>query len=186
MGMIRITIDTGPWLDLLDRRGCEAKMEQILDWHKAETIRVFASSRIFDPDTIAMDQHQRTSLEVLLRENGIEIAGATFRLDISRLSGWDLLGGQPTSRSSEELKRFTDVVGQDPSTLPTSAVGKTISRKIGDYDALHTHFVMRNDVFVTLDTKDYLHTSKRERYEKELSLVIQSPTAFVAQRDRLR
>jgi hypothetical protein len=178
--MVRVTIDTGPWLDLLDRRGCVAEMEQILSWYKSGTVRVFASSRVFDPDTDAMYSHQRSALRSLLDDHAIEIAGAPFRLGVSRLGGPDPLGGQPTARSPEDLKRFTEVVGPDPSTLPASAVGKAFGRKVGDYDALHAHFATGNDVFVTLDTKDYLHTSRRGKYAAQLGLIVQSPAEFVA------
>jgi hypothetical protein len=45
---------------------------------------------------------------------------------------------------------------------------------------LHTHFAGGNDVFVTLDTKDYLHVTKRSAYSARLNLVVMSPAEFVA------
>jgi hypothetical protein len=178
--MVRATVDTAPWLDVLDRRGCVAEMDLMLSWHDAGRIRLFASSRLFDPDTDAMHTPQRGPLRSLLQEHGIDVVGAPFRLGMSRLGGPDLLGGTATTRSPDELRRFIQVVGPDPSTLSAPAVGKAFGRKAADYDALHTHFGGGNDVFVTLDTKDYLHVTKRGAYSARLNLVIMSPAEFVA------
>jgi hypothetical protein len=178
--MLRATVDTAPWLDLLDRKGCVAEMDRMLSWHDSLRIRLFASSRLFDPDTDGMDLQQVAELRSLLARHDIQVAGAAFRLGMSRLGGPDLLSGPPTTRSREEIRRFVEVVGADPSTLPPSALGKAFARKAADYDALQTHFATGNDAFVTLDTKDYLHISRRGAYATRLNLVIQSPADFVA------
>lgn len=178
--MLRVTVDTAPWLDLLDRRGCVAEMDRMLSWHDSARVRLFASSRLFDPDTDGMRPAQRGDLRLLLEKHGVETAGASFRLGMSRLGGPDFLGGPPATCSAEDLRRFVEVVGPDPSTLPASALGKAFPRKAADYDALLTHFATGNDVFVTLDTKDYLHIAKRGTYASRLNLIVQSPTEFVA------
>jgi hypothetical protein len=131
-------------------------------------------------DSCVMDPHQRSHPRSILETNAIEIAGAAFRLGVSRLGGPDVLRGPRATRSPEEWKRFVEIVGSDPSTLSPSSVGKAMKRKIGDYDALHRHFGTGHDVFITLDTKDYLHISRRSLYKAQLNLIIQSPSEFVS------
>ncbi|MCI0459622.1 MAG: hypothetical protein L0Z62_21950 [Gemmataceae bacterium] len=153
----------------------------MLRWHRARRVHLCASSRVFDPDTNAMRPAQQTQLRLLLKEHGVEVAGSAYRLGVSRLGGPDFLGGPPSARLPEELARFIEIVGPDPSGLPPSAVGKAFARKVGDYDALQTHFALGYDVFVTLDTKDYLHVARRGRYASELGLIVQSAADFVAE-----
>jgi hypothetical protein len=156
-------------------------MHRLLEWHRAGGVRLFASSRVFDPDTDRMHPEQRTQLRALFEGHHVEVVGTVFRLGVSRLGGPDLFSGPPTARSPEELRRFIEVVGADPATLSPSAIGATFARKVGDYDALHTHFGSGNEVFVTLDTKDYLRISRRPLYAAELGLIVQSPAELVAE-----
>lgn len=178
MSPLLVTVDTGPWIDLLNQSGSE--MERILWWHRSGYIRLFASSRVFDPDTDSMDPHQQIQLRSILRTAGVEIVGAGFRTGISRIMGPDVIESSKGVRSDDDWKRFTEIVGPDPSALPPNNIGRAMKRKVGDYDALYMHFGLGFDVFLTLDTKDYLHISRRGRYGREINLIIQAPCEFIS------
>ena len=102
-----------------------------------------------------------------------------FRLGFSRLDGLDKLSGGFTTRNPEEMANFSKIVGKDPTNLPKSSIGNRLSNKIGDYDALRDHYADKREVFITLDTKDYLHITKRAIYFECLGLKIMSPSEFL-------
>lgn len=173
---IRITLDTCVLLDILDH-GPASPYFGILEWHAAGKIEVTVSNRVFDPDTWKMSEAQQEQLGKLLADHKIDIGAAPFRLDISRLGGGDVLRGPYTKRSPDEVMRFRQIVGMGPSAVPPS---KKLRNEIGDYDALDCHFMEARDVFVTLDKRGYFAKAKRQTYERELGLIIQSPEEFIA------
>jgi DUF2934 family protein len=183
-GMLRrpiLTVDTSVWLNWLDKKPGSEHVERILTWHSIGLVKVVGSNRIIDPDTWKMDLIQQEQLENEFKRRNIEKIGSSARAGISRVGGLDVLGGYPSERTAEEMKSFRKIVGQDPASLPKETVGKTIYRKIGDYDALYDHFISKRDIFITRDNKDYSHKTKRDTYWNTLGLTIQSPQEFVYQ-----
>jgi hypothetical protein len=175
-----ISLDTGVLILLLDGKPGSADVETIFCWHRNKKIALYVSNRVFDHDTAKMDALQVKTLRELFEKYRVPVEGAVFRSSFSRLSGKDLLSGGVSLRTQEEMARFVSIVGCDPAVLPPSSVGKRLSNKLGDYDSLRDHYASGRDVFITLDTKDYLSTQRRQRYVQELGLVVLDPSEFVA------
>lgn len=55
-----------------------------------------------------------------------------------------------------------------------------MSNRIADYDSLFDHFCARRDVFVTEDRRAPFNPQRRDRFERELGLVVRSLDEFVA------
>ena len=177
--LVTVTLDTGLMLSLLDRTREATAVEKILQWHLEGKVRAYVSNRIFDPDTCDMRDEQRKEMRMIIEKYDIEIIGSGFRLGFSRLDGLDKLSGGFTTRSPEEMANFSKIVGKDPTNLPKSSIGNRLPNKIGDYDALRDHYADKREVFITLDTKDYLHITKRAIYFECLGLKIMSPSEFL-------
>lgn len=180
---ILVTVDTGPWLDVLDSKGSVSYVRQMLLWHDQGLIKLFASNRL-DLDTWKMWSEQREALRALLAKHEIEKTGSVFRSGVSRLSGSDCLSGPFVERIWEEIRKFREIVSPDvpgSTNLPKRNVGGKLLNKIADYDALSSHYNTRaRDVFITLDKKDYFQVARRQIYREKLNLLIQSPEEFVA------
>ena len=194
---LEVTLDTGVLLDLLDEKGSFHFVKQMIKWHQEGYIELLASSRVFDHDTTGqkilkrrgskfqtgkkMSPERQDRFQQLVRDHGITIVHSPWRSRISHLNGRDVLDGLTIKRSPEEMDHFYNIVASDgdPADLHPSKVGNRLENKIGDFDALRNHFAFKRDVFVTLDRSDYLDTEKRDQYEKELGLTIQSPEEFV-------
>lgn len=173
-----VTLDTGILINLIDGNPGAIEVRELLKWHKDRKIKLFVSNRVFEHDTSKMRTVQVDELRALLNEHAVEIEGASFRVDFSLLSGGDLLSGGPSGRTIDEMSSFTRLVGINPNEeYPTS---ETISNKFGDYDSLRDHFATKKDAFLTLDKRHYLAAQRRQKYEKELGLVILSPAEFLA------
>lgn len=177
--MKTLTIDTSPWLDLLDSKQTASDIEPILVWHKVGLVEVYACTRLFNPDTLKMTSHSQQELRDLLNHWKVPLSGGSFRFNISRLNGPDKIGPHLGVRSVEEWKRFQQVLGPGPTELSVSSVGNRLYNKIGDYDALRSHYASGRNVFVTTDTHDYLNIRYREKYRYALALVLMSPAEFV-------
>lgn len=169
-----VTIDTGVWIEILDKKD-PSKFDdatRLLDVCRDHSIDIWASSRVQSLDTRKMNVKQRDELSAILHVHSRQ-ESSYFRFDISSLDGPDYclsaLGINP--REAE----FTRVVGRDPTCLPEVEVGKRRNNKIGDYDALMHHYLHQRDIFVTWDTKDYLHVSRRGEYLEKLGLRICNP-----------
>jgi len=182
--MKKVTMDTGVLINILDAKPGAQDVQELLRWHKEGKIEIYVSNRVFEHDTRKMLQAQVQELQTLLKEYNISIEGAPFRLNFSLLSSRDLLSGGPSIRTPEEMKKFINLVGKDPSGQFASS--KTLSNKLGDYDSLKDHFASGRDVFLTLDKKHYLDVHKRKRYEEQLGLVILSPTEFLEKNANLQ
>ena len=175
-----VTIDTNLWIDFLNENGSYQDMELLLRWHEGGKVKLYYSTRVFDPDAWRMDRAQVARLRAVLNQYGVEALSAPFRLNVSRLSGRDTLNGGPTSRSPDQTKRFRCPVGKDPTQLNPASVGKRLMNKIGDYDSLSSHFHRGLDVFLTLEKGDIF--LRREDYKQELGLIIQDPGSFIQER----
>lgn len=178
--MLRVTLDTCLLITFLDKKQGANLVDTILKLHLGKKIKVFVSNRIFEPDTVE-NKHRQEQFEKLLRDFQIEVEGSIFRFDLSSYDGGDVLSGGPSLRSEEEIELFTKIVGSDPTFLHKDSLGKRLSNKLGDYDALMDHYCSKRDVFITLDTKDYLHKNKRSIYEDKLGLIIKSPEEFITE-----
>jgi hypothetical protein len=176
----KVTLDTGALICVIDKKPGWEDVEKIMSWHSEGKIQLFVSNRIFEPDTKGMHEDQVAGLEQLLHKYKVKRWGSVYRTGFSSLSGADLLSGAAIRRSIDEMNQFRMIVGPDPTSLRKEQVGSKLSNMIGDYDSLIDHYADRRDVFVTLDTKHYLHKNKREAYQVKLELLIQSPTEFVA------
>jgi hypothetical protein len=182
-------MDTSAVLDCIDRAGAYLSVDQIAEWHKSGKIMLFVSSRVQYPDTQKMDETQKRKLRQWLTQNSIVETESSWRVGISPVGGPDVIGKPLTHRSENEMERFEIIVGPNPAPGKTpepelkrrwgNMTMNTLERKIGDYDALYDHYAAERDVFITLDTRDYFGIKKRERYKKELNLVVQSPEEFV-------
>jgi hypothetical protein len=171
-----VTLDTSVLLDILDH-GPNSRFCKIMEQHDLGTIDVAISNRVNDPDTWKMRPGQREALRRLIADHKVTVCSAPFRLDISKLGGRDVLQGAGRKRSPGEVENFKRLVGNGPDTDSRS---KKLKNQIGDYDALECHFLANRDVFVTLDKRGYFSQERRDRYKRELGLIIQSPEEFVA------
>lgn len=175
--MKHVTVDTAVLITLIDDKPGASVVRELLKRHKDGKINLFVSNRVFEHDTRKMRVAQVEKLRALLSDHNVEIESSGFRTDFSLLSGGDVLSGGSSERTSEEMFSFTKLVGKDP--IEEYPASKTISRKLGDYDSLRDHFATKKDVFLTLDTKHYLATELRQKYQKDLGLVILSPAEFL-------
>ena len=173
------TLDTGVLILALDDKPGANDTWVLLQWHRDGRLELHVSNRVFEHDTRRMDSAQVDALRALLGEFDVAIKGAAFRSDFSLLSGGDFLSGGPSVRTSEEMARFTKLVGKDPAEEYASS--KSLSNKLGDYDALKEHFASGRNVFITTDKKHYLDVNRRPRYAEQLGLVILTPAEFVTQ-----
>jgi|SRR5271157_1097619 len=173
-----VTIDTCVWIEFIDNNTRAQEVAQILEWHVQGLIQVVVSNRVFDPDVQSAEN--RRALTKLFSQHRIQIVPSAFRWGFSRLSCGDVLNGLATLRSGSELEKFAKLVGREPATLPKQNIGAKLSNKIGDYDSLRDHYRSGRDVFVTLDRRDYFAVSKREKYKRELGLIVQDPSEFIA------
>ncbi|MEW6113366.1 MAG: hypothetical protein AB1664_14640 [Thermodesulfobacteriota bacterium] len=181
---LSVTVDTSVWIHFMNgwhhTVPCIRKM---LVWHQRQFIQIFASSRVFDPDAIRMHIEQQRRLRDLFRDMKIDLTSSPFRWGISGLGGPDVLSGPEwVERSSDDIVKLRRLLGYDPASLPRANVGNRLMNKIGDYDALETHYTQGRDVFVTSDEHDYFNRSRRAVYAKELGLIIQDPQEFVETR----
>lgn len=177
--MEKITIDTGVLIVLLEKITGFELIEKIIDWAESEKIMAFVSNRIFEPDTKKMRSEQVSELQEILFNAKVKTIGSLFRFGFSTLDGYDVLSGRKTNRKPDELIKFREVVGQDPTKLNLASVGEKLPNKIGDYDSLFDHYCELRDYFITLDTKDYLHSMKIIEYQEKLDLKIVSPKEYV-------
>lgn len=88
----------------------------------------------------------------------------------------DVWGVPNPKRSGDELTKFRTVVGLGPRTEPRT---KRLRNEVADYDALQVHFTEARGVFLTLDKRGYFSMDNRERYERELGLIVQSAEEFI-------
>jgi len=162
-----ITVDTGVWIELLDKKSPEKSAidAELLEECQARRVQVWASSRVLNPDSTKMRELQRVNLTNLLEEHA-QTAPSQFRFDISPFGGPDGFQGRVG-------ERFISVVGESPDGR--GQFGKKLHNHIGDYDALRDHFIQRRDLFVTWDNRGFLHTDRRQAYEEQLKLRVRSP-----------
>lgn len=139
---------------------------------------LFASNRVFEHDIFNMSQDSQRKLHELIRQYKIKNNASVFRLNFSLLDGGDHLDGELSIRTPQEMGKFNKLVGKDP--IEEFQGNKTLLNKLGDYDSLKDHYASGRDVFVTLDTKHYLAVNMRDKYARELGLVVQSPEDFLA------
>ena len=180
MKKIKVTVDTGPWLDVVDELGDQYEyILKILEWHKQESIELFATSRILQ-DTAKKGTPRYRQLRTILNDiNNITISPCYDRWNFSTWNGPDVvLGSVTVHRTVEEIALFRQLI-KDPTTLNKSQVGNRLSNKIGDYDTLFNHFEKGRDVFITLDKRDIFAPDKRRLYKDRLGIIILSPRDFV-------
>jgi hypothetical protein len=142
---------------------------------------MWASTRVRLHDAAGMYSEQQKALSDLMLHLRVREASSVFRFDVSFMDGPDFLGPYAGKRTADELVRFERLVGCDPARLSRESVGGKMKNKIGDYDALRDHYMSGRDAFITLDTRDYLHVSRRPEYRRELGLIVQAPTEFLAE-----
>lgn len=173
-----LTLDTTVFIRAIDGKpGCEPA-QRIFQLSKEGLVALVASNRVFEHDTSNMSQDSQRKLHECMQQHGVQIDPSGHRLGFSLLDGGDVLDGGPSIRTPEEMRRFEKLVGKDPTAEFQG--NRTLGNKLGDYDALRDHFASGRDAFITLDTKHYLAVNLRDRYARELGLVVQSPEAFLA------
>ncbi|MGP8281386.1 MAG: hypothetical protein ACLQT6_01575 [Desulfomonilaceae bacterium] len=180
MQRLKVTVDTGPWLDLIDERGDEYEyILKMLEWHKQGFIELFATSRILQ-DTAKKGSPRYNQLRTILDDvNNITISPCYDRWNYSMWNGPDVVLGSVTDyRTVEEIALFRQLISE-PTTLNKSQVGNRLSNKIGDYNTLFNHFEKGRDVLITLDKRDLFAPDKRLLYKERLGIVILSPRDFV-------
>jgi hypothetical protein len=174
---MKLTVDTGLLIQLIDNKLGADDVRKIFDLHEKGAVQLYVSNRIFEHDTTKMSEPQLAQIKDLIQHAKVIVDGAVFRSGFSLLSGGDLLSGGVSHRSQKELEKFGKLVGKDP--VGEYLASSTISNKLGDYDALRDHFTSGRNIFLTADEKHYFATAQRQKYRKELGLIIQSPAEFL-------
>ncbi|MFT5259008.1 MAG: hypothetical protein ACI9J2_001980 [Saprospiraceae bacterium] len=177
--MEKLTLDTGLLIKAIEFKEGYESVLKICKWHADGKVLACVSNRLFNPDSVKMQDSQREKIRRLLEEYNIEIMGNLFRLGVSPLSGKDMMSGSSTDRTEQEINEFKSIVGIDPTQLSSRSVGSKLSNKIGDYDSLYEHFCKKRDVFLTFDGKDYFHKNHRSNYQSKLDLMILHPEEYV-------
>jgi hypothetical protein len=170
-----VTLDMGPLIHWLGQTASFRSVGRIFAWRRQGRIQLFASSRVLNVDAGGMDTATEGALRKLISDESIVIAPSSFRINISPLSGDDVLSGPGTSRARREMEAFERIVG----TSPEWSKGKRNLNRFADYDALRDHYCAKRHVFVTIDRKGYLGAGNRRRYKEALNLLIADPEEFV-------
>lgn len=143
---LKLTLDTNCVINLLDGTTTTATSVEVLN----ELMRLGLSNKLEIKITtrveadLSRDENQQRKQEMLRILNMFPVVGTIARLDVTRLDGGDVVGGNETNQLEAEVQRIL---------FPgLSKADKRYSNKQNDIDHLVGHSINKRDIFVTDDS----------------------------------
>lgn len=161
--MLVLTFDTS----CINAKQKVEELNQLEAWHKKELIKIVSSTSVVEELLQPDKEPYRT--QRLRKFNKYDAEDTAYWvLGYSRLGISTKLGSESTKG---EMERIADIL------FPNRKWHSLTHNQIRDVMALHTHWTYERDVFVTLNTNDFIGKSevKRSRLKEIFQILVMTP-----------
>lgn len=173
--VIRLTLDTGCIIHVVQRTGCWQEVEQLAAFAQKGHCQLFLTSGFEADQRRASDANNRSNLK-WISATPILRAPGPFRFDLSNFDGDDVLTTRQVAGTDEVIKQILR-----PSHVKGAAFP---DRKVNDVHHLTAHYMANNQYFVTVDSDDILRRAS-ELKDRVGLMVIEPKHAVTVIKDHL-